>query len=144
MSQCLWWKWFVRQRQRQEAGIMAQVITTLGTPSPPPLAILSSKAINWSNCLDRTTDGATFRSFQPPYFTNIGIFAVIYTNDHQKNNSKQILLLYIPDRIAGGHLARSLSGTERILTFCSPYKWIWTLANRNVSFYFHLSKYPQD
>ena len=134
----------MRQRQRQEAGIMAQVITTLGTPSPPPLAILSSKAINWSNCQDRTTDGATFRPFQPPYLTNIGIFAVIYTNDHQKNNSKQILLLYIPDRIAGGHLARSLSGTERILTFCSPYKWIWTLANRNVSFYFHLSKYPQD
>ena len=92
MSQCLWWKWFVRQRQRQEAGIMAQVITTLGTPSPPPLAILSSKAINWSNCQDRTTDGA----FQAPYLTNIGIFAVIYTNDHQKNNSNEYCSFIFP------------------------------------------------
>ena len=109
---------------------------------------------HWRFCPARPLTGQTvkieplmlrhIRSFQAPYLTNIGIFAVIYTNDHQKNNSKQILLLYIPDRIAGGHLARSLSGTERILTFCSPYKWIWTLANRNVSFYFHLSKYPQD
>ena len=48
------------------------------------------------------------------------------------------------DKITLPHPSLDLSGTEGILTFCSLYKWIWTLANRYVSFYFHLSKYPFD
>ena len=40
-----------------------------------------------------------------------------------------------------GRLESDSAGKEENFTFCSLYKWIWTLANSYVSFSFHLSKY---